>query len=582
MRLLLTFVGCLAATACAATDPIPAAEAPTSRQIIRYDTIHHPVVSQRGMVVSQNDVASRIGADILAQGGNAVDASIATGLALAVTLPRAGNIGGSGFMLVHMADTDETVAIDYYSAAPVAADREAFRNDDGKMDRSNRYGYIGVAIPGTVAGFHKALQDYGTMSWREVAQPAIDLARDGIVVTRDLHYALAAKRHVLVRDPGSRAVYFKPDGSLYAPGETLRFPDLADTLEAIADGGADAFYRGEIANRIDDAMRQSGGFVRQTDLADYIVYAEEPLRCTYRDYEVALMVPPSSGVYVCQLLNILEQHDIRELGAGSGAYFHVLAEALKLVFADRSAFTGGKPQYAMPVDRLTDKDYARRLAETIDLSAARSFNEIRPGALAPPAESRDTTHYSVVDRFGNAVSNTYTLGSSFGSGVTVPGTGVLFNDHIGNFALSVGEPGARGFQANPNNQLGPGKRAVSTISPMLVFKNDELVFVSGSPGGTRIISAVAQVLVSIVDFEMNVAEATMMPRIHQQWSADEPDELQLERGHSMDTVRLLEQLGHRVGFSPTFGSVQSIFVDGNTSYGAADPRRPGALAVVPD
>ncbi|MEM1173268.1 MAG: gamma-glutamyltransferase [Pseudomonadota bacterium] len=582
MTLFLALVGCSLTACAAAQQPVTPEPAPTNRQIIRYDTIHHPVVSDRGMVVSQNDIASRIGADILAQGGNAVDASIATGLALAVTLPRAGNIGGSGFMLIHMAETKETIALDYYSAAPAVVDREVYRDESGKINRSNRYGYAGAAIPGTVAGFQRALENYGTMSWREVAQPAIDLARDGIVVSDDLHYALAAKRRVLSQDSGSRSVYFKPDGTLYAPGETIKFPDLAATLEAIADEGADAFYRGSIAALMDEAMSESGGFLKRTDLEGYAVYEDEPIRCAYREYVVALMVPPSSGVYVCQLLNILENHDVGGMGAGSADYFHVFAEALKRVFADRSVFTGGRPQFAMPVALLTDKAYADDLAASIDLQKATPFSEILPGALAPEEESRDTTHYSIVDRFGNAVSNTYTLGSSFGSGVTIPGTGVLLNDHIGNFALSVGEPGATGFQANPNNRPEPGKRAVSTISPMLVFKDDKLVLVTGSPGGTRIISAVAQVLVSIVDFDMNVAEATMAPRIHQLWSADEADSLQMERGHSMDTVRLLQRKGHAVEISPTFGSVQSIYVDGDTSYGAADPRRPGALAVAPD
>ncbi len=582
MRLLIAFFGLLVVASAAADQPVGTEQAPTTRQIIRYDTIHHPVVSDRGMVVSQNEIASRVGADILAQGGNAVDASVATGLALAVTLPRAGNIGGSGFMLIHMAETGKTVAIDYYSAAPAYVDRDVYRDESGKIDRRYRYGYPGVAIPGTVAGFQRALEKYGTMTWREVAQPAIELARDGIVVSEDLHYALASKRTVLAKDPGSRRVYFKPDGTLYAPGETMRFDDLAATLQAIADEGADAFYRGSVAGKIDKAMSESGGFLKQRDLDAYVVYEEDPIRCPYRDYVVALMVPPSSGVYVCQLLNILEHYDVRDMGVNSADYFHVLAEALKRVFADRSVFTGGRPQFTMPVAMLTDKTYATRLAESINDERATSFSEIAPGALAPPEESRDTTHYSVVDQFGNAVSNTYTLGSSFGSGVTIPGTGVLMNDHIGNFALSVGEPGAQGFQANPNNRPEAGKRAVSTISPMLVFKDDELVLVTGSPGGTRIISAVAQVLVSIVDFDMNVAEATMSPRIHQLWSADEPDALQMERGHSMDTVRLLQGKGHTVEISPTFGSVQSIFVDGDTSYGAADPRRPGALAVAPE
>lgn len=582
MRALAAFA-LLVIASCEVMEPASVAQSTKSplkgRSIIRYDSIHHPVTSRRGMVVSQNHTATSIGAEILARGGNAIDAAVATGLALAVTLPRAGNIGGSGFMLIHLADEDRTIALDYYSAAPLAANAAAFRTDDGLVDRRRRYSYLGPAVPGTIAGFDLALKKYGSMTWREVAQPAVDLARSGVLVTDDLYYALQTKRELLYRDPETRSLFFKQDGSLIGPGEKIVLADLAETLEEIADNGAAAFYEGEIAKRIDSAMAKNNGFVREADLANYEVYEEEPLWCTYRAYKIAMIVPPGSGVYTCELLNVLENFPLREMGAQSAALLHVLAEAMKIVFADRSRFTGGKPHFQMPAAMLTDKAYARRLVDSIQLDRARPYSEIEPGAFAPIPESRDTTHFSTADQFGNVVSNTYTLGSSFGSGVTVPNTGILLNDHIGNFSLSVGIPGAQGFQANPNNELQNGKRAVSTISPIIIFKEGEPLVVSGSPGGMRIISTVVQLVVSIIDHNMNISQATNLPRIHQAWSTHALGKLEIEPGQSADTIRILSEIGHNVILAPTMGSLQSILIKDGTFYGAADPRRPGASAI---
>lgn len=576
---LLGALALLVCAGCSAADKVSIAEPLKTRSIIRYESIHHPVTSQRGMVVSQNGVATSIGTDILEKGGNAIDAAVATGLVLAVTLPRAGNIGGSGFMLIHLADSNRTIALDYYSAAPSAANRDVFKTDSGVVDRLRRYSYLGPAIPGTIAGFHHALENYGSMTWQEVAQPAIDLARNGVVVTDDLYYALMSKREVLYRDPESRSVFFKADGSLLSPGERIVYSDLADTLEQIAKKGMDAFYKGDIAKKIDTAMVANGGFIRKADLANYQVNETDPIWCAYREYDIAFMVPPSSGVYTCELLKIIENFPVREMGVQSAALYHVLAESMKMVFADRSKFTGGTPQYQMPVAQLTDKAYTRRLAATILPDRAKPYAMIEPGTFAAYEESRDTTHYSIADRHGNIVSNTYTLGSSFGSGVTVPDTGILLNDHIANFALSVGVSGVTGFQANPNNRLEDGKRAVSTISPVIVFKNGAPYLVTGSPGGTRIITSVAQLIIALVDLDMDIAQATNLPRMHQEWSIGGSGVLEVEAGHSVDTIRILRELGHKVQKAPTIGSTQSILIREGLFHGAADPRRPGALAM---
>lgn len=576
---LLTAVALALCICCSASGSALIPDLPHTGSIIQYDSVHHAVAARRGMVVSQNEIATRIGADILARGGNAVDAAVATGLALSVTLPRAGNIGGSGFMLLYLAESGKTIALDYYSAAPETAIPDAFEELDGSVDRSRRYSYLGPAIPGTIAGFDYVLRKYGTMKWRDVARPAIELARNGIVVSDDLHYALSAKRKILHRDPATREIYFGEDGSLTAPGEVLEMRDLAKTLQLIAEQGAHAFYRGQIADAIDDAMEANDGFVRKRDLAEYRVVEREPVWCTYRGYELALMTPPSSGVYACELLNIIENFPVRDMGVQSAELYHILSESMKMMFADRSKFTGGGPQYQMPVAQLTDKEYAQRLAAKILPDKAKPYSMIKPGSFASYGESRDTTHYSIADRYGNVLSNTYTLGSSFGSGVTVPGTGILLNDHIANFALSAGAAGATGFQANPNNRLEGGKRAVSTISPVIVFKDGVPYVATGSPGGTRIISSVVQLIIAVIDHGMNIAQATNMPRMHQEWNTEESGELEVEAGHSADTIRILRELGHNVKNAPTIGSTQSILIEDGIFHGAADPRRPGAFVM---
>lgn len=570
------FAVCIGFSDC---NPALARDSISGRSIIQYDSIHHPVIARRGMVVAQNEIAATIGAEILQAGGNAIDAAIATGLALAVTLPRAGNIGGSGFMLIYLADEDRTIALDFYSEAPAAADRDAFRDEQGNVDRFRRYSYLGPAVPGTVAGFDHALTEYGTMTWEEVAGPAIELARNGIVVTDDLHYAISTKEEILRRDPATRSLYIKDDGTFYGPGEILRMPELANTLQLIAERGASEFYRGSIGQSIADAMAANGGFIRKNDLAVYRVVEREPIWCSYRGYKYALMTPPSAGVYICELLNIIENFEIREIGAQNADLYHVLAESMKIVFSDRSRYTGGTPQYEMPVARLTNKDYAKRLADTIRADTVKRDAMIGAGLPVMLEESRDTTHYSIADRYGNVVANTYTLGSSFGSGVTVPGTGILLNDHIANFALSAGVPGATGFQANPNNRLEQGKRAVSTISPVIVFKDDAPFLVTGSPGGTRIITALTQLIISIIDHHMNIAQATATPRIHQEWNTEEGRKLEMEVGHSIDTINRLNNLGHEVHEASAIGSTQSILIKDGVFHGAADPRRPGAVVI---
>lgn len=547
--------------------------------IIRYSARHHPVIDTAGMVASQNAVASEVGAAILADGGNAVDAAVGVGFALAVVLPRAGNIGGGGFLLAYLAESDETVAIDYREMAPPRATREMFLDENGDVDPDRaRFSHLSSGIPGTVAGLWAAHERFGRLPWRRLVEPAVALARDGIIVSHDLADLLAARRDRLGRFPAALGYFYKSDGTAYLAGERLIQADLAKTLDLIAADGPDAFYRGSIADLIAAEMAANGGLIDREALASYAPVFREPLRGRYRGFDIVSMPPSSSGgVHVIQMLNILEHFPMTEFGPGSADSVHVLTETMKLAYADRSKHLGDMAYYDVPVDWLTSADYAERLAESIDPDNARPSSDIAPGVPAAP-ESPDTTHFSIMDADGNAVSNTYTLNFSYGSGIAVTGAGFLLNNEMDDFSSKPGVPNAFGLIGGEANAIEAGKRPLSSMTPTMVFLDGEPWLVTGSPGGSRIITTVLQMIVNVIDHGMNIADAASVPRIHHQWL---PDVLQLESGFSPDTVRELERRGHTVEASEAMGSLQSVIRRDDRFRGHSDPRRPQAGSVGP-
>ena len=569
---------CILAFACVLPLSAPAVWA-QQRQLLNYEQIHKPVVADGGgMVVSQSDHASQVGARILREGGNAVDAAVATAFAMAVTLPRAGNIGGDGYMLIHLAAEDRTVAIDYRSMAPALATLDAYVGEDGKL-QGQTAGIRAAGVPGTVAGLALAHEKYGRLPWPQLLAPAIALAEEGIVLTRDEAFALDWGKQRLARSEAGARVFLHPDGSALQAGERLVQADLGWALRQIAEHGADAFYRGEIAERLDAGMRANGGLLRKEDLAAYRAIEREPLWSSYRGNRFATM-PPSSGggPGVAMTLNILEQFDLEQMGAGSADALHVLAEAMKLSWRDRQDHVKDPLDSPVPMQGFASRAYGAQRAGEISMHQARPAAEVRSGDIWS-FEGRDTTHFSVVDAEGNAVSNTYTIGSDFGSGVMIDGTGFLLGNLIGNFSLERQLAAARKGQEVPPNAMLPGRRPVSSMSPTIVFRDGKPWLVTGSPGGNTIPGTVVQTIVDVVDFDMNVAEAASAPRIHQ--NVDTEGVLQVERGFSPDTLRILRERGHRIVQDETIGSTQTILVGNGRIEGAADPRRPGASAAVP-
>lgn len=537
----------------------------------------HPVTAPNGMVASQEAVATKVGVEILKKGGNAVEAAIATGFALAVTLPRAGNLGGGGFMMIHMADSGETEALDYREMAPAAAFKDMFLNDEGNPDKQkSRYSGLAIGVPGTVAGFEAAFEKYasGNLTWPDLVAPAIDLAENGITVTPSLSAALTSAAPRLTRDPATAAIFYRQGIVPPAPGEILKQQDLASTLRLIAEQGAKGFYQGPVAQKISAKVQAAGGGMTTEDLANYKPVWRTPVTGDYRGYEIASMPPPSSGgIHIVQILNMLETYPLDEFGPNSADTIHVMAEAMRRAYADRSKFLGDPDFVEIPAKGLTSEDYAAELVETISVERATASEEIRPGA-PQPYESNETTHYSVVDKDGNAVSNTYTLNFSYGVGLTADGTGVLLNNELDDFSAKPGVPNAYGLIGGTANAVEGGKRPLSSMSPTLVFKDGAFYMASGSPGGSRIITTTLQIILNVVDHGMNIAEATAATRIHNQWL---PDEIRIEEGLSPDTIALLEERGHTLVVKNAMGSTQSIMSIDGILAGASDPRRPGAL-----
>ncbi len=537
-----------------------------------------PVLAQKGMVSSQERRASEVGVEILKRGGNAVDAAVATGFALAVTLPRAGNLGGGGFMLVHLARTNETIAIDYRETAPAAATRDMFLDASGQPDPvKSRDSGLSVGVPGTVRGLAMAHQKYGSgkFSLAQLIEPAARLARDGIPVEEDLADSLPGAASKFARFPASAAIFLR-DGKALPRGDTLRQTDLATTLDAIRQQGPDAFYSGRIAAAIAASVREAGGVMTEADLAAYTPVLRPVVRGSYRGYEIASMPPPSSGgVHLVQILNILEGFDLKTLGPGSATTLHLLAEAMKPAYADRATFLGDPDRVKIPVKGLTSKKYAEALRSAIDTSRARKADDIKSGDPLP-FESDQTTHFSVVDAEGNAVSNTYTLNFSYGMGMVAAGTGVILNNEMDDFSAKAGAQNAYGLVGGDTNSVHPGARPLSSMTPTFLFRDGKLVMVTGSPGGSRIITTVLQVIVNVVDFGMNIAEAVAAPRMHHQWK---PDAIALEYGFSPDTLALLAARGQTLRPGTTSGSANSILITSEGITGASDPRQRGTAAM---
>ncbi|HAE4966119.1 TPA_asm: gamma-glutamyltransferase [Salmonella enterica subsp. salamae serovar 18:z10:z6] len=534
------------------------------------EDVFHPVRATQGMVASVDAMATQVGVDILKQGGNAVDAAVAVGYALAVTHPQAGNLGGGGFMLLRTKD-GATTAIDFREMAPAGATRDMFLDEQGNPDsKKSLTSPLASGTPGTVAGLSLALEKYGSLPLNSVVRPAIKLAQEGFIVNDALADDLKTYgSEVLPHHENSKAIFWK-DGEPLKKGDKLVQQDLANSLTMIAENGPDAFYKGEIARQIAQQMQQNGGLITTDDLAAYQAVERTPVSGEYRGYQIFSMPPPSSGgIHIVQILNILENFDMKKYGFGSADAIQIMAEAAKYAYADRSEYLGDPDFVNVPWQALTSKAYAKSIAGQIDINKAKPSSEIRPGKLAP-YESDQTTHFSVVDKDGNAVAVTYTLNTTFGTGIVAGNTGILLNNQMDDFSAKPGVPNVYGLVGGEANAVGPKKRPLSSMSPTIVVKDGKTWLVTGSPGGSRIITTVLQMVVNTIDFGMNVAEATNAPRFHHQWL---PDELRVEKGFSPDTLKLLEQKGQKVALKEAMGSTQSIMVgpDGEL-YGASDPR----------
>ncbi|MFL6796378.1 MAG: gamma-glutamyltransferase [Xanthobacteraceae bacterium] len=533
-----------------------------------------PVLARNGMVVAQEGRAVGIGVDVLRRGGNAVDAAVATGFALAVTYPRAGNIGGGGYMVMHLAERNLATAIDYRETAPAATTRDVFLDEQGNVDAIKaRDSGLAIGVPGTVAGLALALSRYGSgrFSLGELLQPAIKLAREGIPIEADVADSLPAAAGRLGRWPSSAKIFMR-DARLLQPGDMLVQPELAETLRAIAEVGPSAFYQGDTAAKIVASVRAAGGLMSLEDLRTYQPIERAPVRGSYRGYDILAMPPSSSGgVILLEMLNILE--GFSDLADDPALRVHRMAEAMKLAYADRAMFLGDPASVAAPLARLLSKTYAQELRSRIG-ERALPARDIGPGATQP-REGFNTTHFSVVDRFGNAVANTYTLNFSYGVGLVAEGTGVLLNNELDDFAAKPGVPNAYGLTGGDANAPGPGKRPLSSMSPTILLKKGKPFLVVGSPGGSRIITAVLQVILNVIDRRLPVADAVTDPRMHQQWL---PDEVLVEREFSPELIVALQARGHNVAQTLPRTSANSIMVTPEGLVGAADNRTRGALA----
>jgi gamma-glutamyltranspeptidase / glutathione hydrolase len=537
------------------------------------------VASRNGLVVSACGIASDAGAAVLSRGGNAVDAAVATAFALAVTYPAAGNIGGGGFMIVRTPDKRAT-AFDYREVAPLRASPTMYLGKNGEIDRSlTRAGYLAPGVPGTVSGMALAHRRFGKLPWKDVVLPAVELAERGFILAPSLASALNGQvRGAMAPFPASVAAYGRPDGKPWLAGDRIVLPDLARSLRAIAAEGPDAFYKGWIADRIAGDMAANGGLISKADLAAYQAKERTPIRGTFLGYDIISMPPPSSGgVALVQMLNTLEALDIQRHPHGSAAAVHLMAEAMRRAYLDRARHLGDPDFVDVPVARLTDKAYARELARTIDTNKASSSIELGKSIVTVAArrEAGETTHFSVIDRDGMAVSNTYTLEGSYGSHVVIRGTGILLNNEMGDFNKKPGTTNLTGDIGTPANLIAPGKRMLSSMTPTIVERDGRVVLITGTPGGRTIINSVLNIVVNVAAWGMDGRQAIDAPRLHHQWL---PDQLTLEAKFPADTAAALKALGHHTSTRDQQGSAQSIWIDpaSGTPHGIADHR--GATA----
>jgi gamma-glutamyltranspeptidase / glutathione hydrolase len=534
------------------------------------------VIATNGMVVAQEAIAARLGAEILQQGGNAIDAAVAVGFAMAVTYPRAGNIGGGGFMVIHLANGQDTT-IDYRETAPAAINAKSFLDAQGNADpQKSRDSALAIGVPGTVAGLALAARKYGSgkFTLADLIKPAIALARDGIAVADDTADSLPVDLPRIVRWPSSASIFARADGSALAPGDRLVQTDLAATLAAIAQNGPQAFYDGDIAHKIAATVQAAGGVMTADDLKSYRAVERAPVRGSYRGYDIVSMPPPSSGgIALIEMLNILEGYDLAHADQAHASF--LIIEAMKRAYADRAYFLGDPDAVKVPVARLISKSYAGAWRGTIDPAHATAAKDIHPDAMPTKSEGRNTTHFSVIDRFGNAVANTYTLNFSYGVGLVAAGTGILLNNELDDFAAKPDAPNAYGLLGFEANAPGPGKRPLSSMAPTVVLKDGKPFLITGSPGGSRIISAVLQVVVNVIDRGMDIGAAVSAPRLHHQWM---PDFVYAEPGFPDDVVAALAARGDTVMVRKMTTSANSIAVTPSGFAGAADPRTRGALA----
>ncbi|MBD2814517.1 gamma-glutamyltransferase [Xenorhabdus sp. Flor] len=558
------------------------------------------VEAKQGMVVSAQHLASQVGIDILKMGGNAIDAAVAVGYAEAVVNPCCGNIGGGGFMTIHLADGRDTF-INFRETAPAAASADMYLDKEGNVIKgANLYGYKAIGVPGTVMGLDTALQKYGTLTREQVMAPAIKLAREGYILTRGDTDIMGTTVKRFTQDPEAARIFLRKDGTPFQPGDKLVQTDLANTLEMIAKQGPDAFYHGKIPQVIEEASKKSGGIITATDFANYTITETSPVTCSYRGYKFISSPPPSSGgVTLCEILNIVEGYDLKSMGFNSAAYIHTLTEAMRHAYIDRNTYLGDPAFIKNPLDRLLSKSYAKSIRKEIQPNKATPSKQVQPGI--GPHEKPETTHYSVVDKDGNAVSTTYTINGRFGAVVIAPGTGFFLNNEMDDFTTKVGEKNMYGLVQGATNSIAPGKRPLSSMSPTLVTKDNKIFLVLGSPGGSRIISITLQAALNIIEFGMPPQEAVNNPRIHHQWL---PDEVYYEqRGLSKDTLNLLEKMGYKMVEQTPWGATELIMIglpgaagvspvdsSGNDSavsgkvregyiYGANDVRRPAGAAI---
>ena len=542
--------------------------------IFNSQSLIHPEVNQNGMVVTQHYLATDVGVKILEDGGNAYDASIAVAFALAVVLPRAGNIGGGGFMVMYDKEANENFSIDYREMAPKLASKDMFLNDDGSVNKKRaREGILSIGVPGTVYGMWEVHKKFGSISWKKLIEPAIQLAEEGFIMSPFMVDALNRRYKKLSNYQNFKDIFYE-DYPVTLNSRLIQ-KDLANTLSIIANKGVKGFYEGEIAKKIALDMKNKNGLISSYDLKNYRAIWRKPIKGNFDKYEIITMGPPSSGgIHIIQMLNILEKFDLKELGHNSASYGALLSEVMKYAYADRSKYLADPDYFEVPVTQLISKRYAEKIYNKIAVNEVTPSSEILPGNLIPH-ESEDTTHFSIADKFGNVTSNTYTLNSGYGSGVIIEGTGILMNNEMDDFVSAPGVPNQFGLLGGEANKIEPFKRPLSSMTPTIVFEEDEPILATGSPGGSVIITAVLQFRLNTLVFEMEISDATIAPRVHQQWG---PDILFLEKGFDMNAGKEIESYGQKILISGPRTSLESLQIKENLFYGFGDTRRPDSKA----